>query len=483
MDNYEKEAKFSSMPLLKSERMYGTGDSIFANTGYGIATWCFLTGGLLATICSFKMAVVTCLAGNLIGTLLVAISVSVISHKYGIDTYTSIGVFFGKIGMKIVFAVFLLLNIGWVIILGSMCARSSNSLSTALTGHEMSSGAITICTLIAVAIMWAIVYKGPAALKVMNRIMVPGLIICLIIMVIALIMKSSWIDIWNAKALTPYPNKTINVLLSLELNIGAGISWWPGIGALGRLNKTKGSTLAGNMIGLAIMPVLVALLSAASAYTVGSSDPTQWMIPLGGIWFGALALFFVILANLTSGSYAFYNTCLGLKNYNVFANRKWMFVTICFLIPVIILSFFQDFMYNNYQMLMNYSAAIFGPMSMIQILDYYYFRKSHIDLRSLYDVTSSSGMRYYGGGNWGGIIILIISIVIYISILNPATWVYAPVFSKTSAIIPSCLFALVAYFLYGKLLQSKHVGGFDFKIEYETAKNNLKDTAYTEGRK
>lgn len=81
------------------------------------------------------------------------------------------------------------------------------------------------------------------------------------------------------------------------------------------------------MIGLAIMPVAVALLSAASAYTVGSSDPTEWIIPLGGIWFGALALFFVILANLTSGAYAFYNTCLGLKNYNVFANRKWVVVT------------------------------------------------------------------------------------------------------------------------------------------------------------
>ena len=83
MDNYAKEAKFSSMPLLKSERMYGLGDSIFANTGYGIATWCFLTGGLLASIVSFKMAIVTALAGNLIGTLLVALAVSIISHKYG----------------------------------------------------------------------------------------------------------------------------------------------------------------------------------------------------------------------------------------------------------------------------------------------------------------------------------------------------------------------------------------------------------------
>ena len=159
MDNYAKEAKFSSMPLLKSERMYGLGDSIFANTGYGIATWCFLTGGLLASIVSFKMAIVTALAGNLIGTLLVALAVSIISHKYGIDTYTSIGVFFGKIGMKIVFAIFLFLNVGWVIILGSMCARSSKSLMTELSGSDMKPIMITLFTLVAVAVMWLLFIK------------------------------------------------------------------------------------------------------------------------------------------------------------------------------------------------------------------------------------------------------------------------------------------------------------------------------------
>ena len=159
MDNYAEEAKFSSIPLTKEERMYGLLDSTFTNTGYGIATWCFLTGGLLASIVSFKMAIVTALAGNLIGTLLVALAASVISHKYGVDTYTSIGVFFGKIGMKIVFAVFLLLNIGWVIILGSMCARSSDSLAAALIGKAMSPMKITLFTLLTIAIMWFIVYK------------------------------------------------------------------------------------------------------------------------------------------------------------------------------------------------------------------------------------------------------------------------------------------------------------------------------------
>ena len=68
---------------------------------------------------------------------------------------------------------------------------------------------ITLFTLVAVAVMWFIVYKGPAALKVMNRIMVPGLIICIIIMAVSLITKSSWSEIWNAEPLAYYPEKRI----------------------------------------------------------------------------------------------------------------------------------------------------------------------------------------------------------------------------------------------------------------------------------
>ena len=83
-------------------------------------------------------------------------------------------------------------------------------------------------------------------------------------------------------------------------------------------------------------------------------------------------------------------------------------------------------------------------------------------------------MRYQGGGNWGGIIILAISVVIYILILDPATWEYAACFGYTSAFIPSCVFALVAYFLYGKWMQKHSIGGFGYADEYEEAVKALK---------
>ncbi|MDD4592359.1 MAG: hypothetical protein PHG06_18310, partial [Parabacteroides sp.] len=137
MDKYAKEAQFSTLPIVRKERPYGFMDSSFVNTGWGIATWCFLTGGLLAGLVDFKTAVLACLTGNVIGVALVAVASTTISFKYGMDTYTSIIAFFGKMGMKIVLGIFLITNLGWVVVLASMCARSSHSISNAISGVEL----------------------------------------------------------------------------------------------------------------------------------------------------------------------------------------------------------------------------------------------------------------------------------------------------------------------------------------------------------
>ena len=46
MDNKKREAQFLNIPTMKNERQYGFGDAALVNSGWAIATWCFLTGGL-----------------------------------------------------------------------------------------------------------------------------------------------------------------------------------------------------------------------------------------------------------------------------------------------------------------------------------------------------------------------------------------------------------------------------------------------------
>jgi NCS1 family nucleobase:cation symporter-1 len=192
-------------------------------------------------------------------------------------------------------------------------------------------------------------------------------------------------------------------------------------------------------------------ISMAAAFTIGGSDPTTWMIPLGGAGLGIVALLFIMLANLTSNSYVMYNSCLGMKQYGFFKKKNWLFTTVAFAVPVVVLSFFPDFVYGNYQMLLNFCVALFGPLSILQLLDYFVFRKQQLNLRAMFDTTKRSDYYYTGGVNIGAVLIFIASVVIYCIILNPVTWAYKPIFAFASASVPSCLFCFVAYLIYGRL--------------------------------
>lgn len=463
MDKHVYESQFSTLPVIKSERNLGLLDSSLINIGWGIATWCFLTGGLLALLVDFKTAVIISFVGNTLGVILAALASTIPSAKYGIDTYTSIISFLGKNGMKIILAIFLITNLGWVVVLASMIARSCQNIYEALVGVIAPEWSFPAITIIAVLLTWWSVVKGPSALKIMNRIMVPGLLVVVVIMIISLISKYDLATIVNAKAIDPYDGKLLNIILVFELCLGAGLSWWPGLGALGRLNKTSPSAFWGNVFGLSFACVAMNILSAAAAYSIGGSDPTTWMIPLGGITLGVIALIFVILANMTSNSYVMYNTCLGLKQFNVFSNRKWIIVSGSFALPAIIISFFPDFVYGNYQMLLNFCVALFGPLSVLQILDYYVFRKQTINLRSIYNTTKSSDYYYTLGVNWAAVIIFVLSIMTYCAILNPVTWEYSGIFTMTTASIPSMAVCLVLYYLYGRVvIVPNNIGNVDY---------------------
>ena len=472
MDKHIKESQFSTLPVTNGERSLGLLDSSLINIGWGIATWCFLTGGLLALLVDFKTAVIISFVGNTLGVILASLASTIPSTKYGIDTYTSIISFLGKNGMKIILAIFLITNIGWVVVLASMIARSCQNIYEAVAGKIPPGWTFPTITIIAVLLTWWLVVKGPSALKIMNRIMVPGLLIVVVIMIISLILRYDLETIVNSKAIDPYEGSLLNIIFVFELCLGAGLSWWPGLGALGRLNKTSPSSFWGNVIGLSFACVAMNVLSAAAAYSIGGSDPTTWMIPLGGVTLGIIALIFVILANMTSNSFVMYNTCLGLKQFNIFSNKKWIIVSGSFAVSVIIISFFPDFVYGNYQMLLNFCVALFGPLSVLQLLDYYVFRKQTINLRSIYNKTNTSDYYYIMGVNWAAVIIFILSIVTYCVILNPVTWACSSIFTITTASIPSMVICFITYYIYGKMvIIPKNIGNVNhYKNRQEITK-------------
>ena len=109
-----------------------------------------------------------------------------------------------------------------------------------------------------------------------------------------------WAEISAAQPLAPEPDRMKNYLIAVELGIAGGISWFGGIGFLARNTRRVRNAIYPEIIQLGFMMGVACTIALFSALVIKSDDPTEWMIPLGGIYWGLAALVFVALANITS---------------------------------------------------------------------------------------------------------------------------------------------------------------------------------------
>ena len=80
-----QEGAFSTMPVLREERIWGFWDFTAVNVGLAIATWAFLIGGTTALFVGARAGIAAIFIGNVIGVSLVALAPCIPSAKYGLE--------------------------------------------------------------------------------------------------------------------------------------------------------------------------------------------------------------------------------------------------------------------------------------------------------------------------------------------------------------------------------------------------------------
>ena len=66
----EREALFGSLPVKKSERLYGFPDAFLVLSGYCIATWSYTQGAYLATLVGFRQLLIGAFLGAILMLLI-----------------------------------------------------------------------------------------------------------------------------------------------------------------------------------------------------------------------------------------------------------------------------------------------------------------------------------------------------------------------------------------------------------------------------
>ena len=123
-------------------------------------------------------------------------------------------------------------------------------------------------------------------------------------------------------------------------------------------------------------------------------------------------------------------------------------------------------LYDSFYIILGISSMSCAPIAMMQLVDYYAFRKKHISLRDAYNNSKSSKYYFWGGFNWVAIGVFAAAIALYLLIFDPFLCVPQPTFVYCGATAIVCVFVAVVYYVLGKLLLVKRgIGGFSESAE------------------
>lgn len=447
--NANQESQFGLLPITKSERVYSLWDNTCVNIGLVIATWCFLIGASLALFVDFWTAIWGTLAGNMLSVLVMIMMPTLSSSKYGVDGYSGCVSFMGVRGKNFILVCVAIFIIMWDIVLSVLFARSVSNVVAAFLGKDAMPYLFqVIMMLICMLFTFLIVWKGPVAIKRFSNIVAPLMCIVIIMLMIILTAKIGWGNISQAQPLMPYESKWVNFLVAVELSFGAGLSWWPEMGGLSRLCKTSRAAYWANLFGLVIAATVATGVGAAACLTIGSEDPTVWMLQLAGKVLGIIALAFIAVANVGSCATITYTMCLGLKGLKVFQQKSWGLVVGGFCIIVAIcLACGADWIYDHFYIMLGVTCMFYVPMTAIAAVDYLILRKQNLSLRDLFNKTSTSKYWYWGGVNWVALIIFIADALFYLVFFDPANLIYRPLFVYCTASLGAGVPCAIVYYI------------------------------------
>ncbi|MGR4011150.1 purine-cytosine permease family protein [Leucobacter sp. 1207-22] len=458
------EATYGSFPLLKRERTWSAGDFSWVTLSLAIATWAFLTGGSTVLLVGFTDGIFAMLIGNSIGLAIMALGSVVLSQRMGVEQYRALKSVFGVVGVGIVvFVVVLLTEMGWTSLLGVMFGRAFSEISNQAFGTEFAQFGplVTVFALAAIFVGWIILSRGPVMIGKLNRFVAPGLLIVVALMMVLLMTQFSWADLFAAEPLMPFADEQLNFMMAVEFNLGAGLSWWPVMGTLARLTRGPRAALWPAYGGIFVGTVVAQLVGMAAGLLIGQSDPTAWMVPLGGPVLGILTLLFVGFANVTSMASIAYSTVLAVKQScgDLLARVRWPVLSAAFLALPAILSFFPGFMYEQFMTFVVISGVFIAALCGVIIADFFIVRRQVVPLRALYASGPQDPLRFTGGVNIAALLAVVVASAFYLWMYNPITLETQGLFRYGTATVPAVIIAMVVYLVLNYVLNVRRGRG------------------------
>lgn len=439
----------TNWPLLKSERTWGQWELGIVLLVAACATWCYIIGEYVGYYLNLRQGFATMTAGAMIGMLLVTLAVVPTSTRYGVDSIVAARPQFGNRGWLI--TVFLQYSsiIGWNSLLMIFFGKSVVQLllTVGAIGPESAGTVQMVATLLACALVFGVLLRGKTGIARVSNVLFFFIVGVGLWMVYILLTNQSEAISAAAPAYASEDPRW-NYATGVELGIVSLLSWWPYIGAMVRVAPNAHTAVKPSMLGMGLPVPLLSVIGLAAVLALEISDPSAWMVELGGTFYGAIALVFVIAANLGTAIVGVYATGVGLRSVPGVSGLSWPVTVLLGLIPVALITVvIPDLFFDNFGTFLAFIGVFFAPLCAIQIVDFLFLRKQRLNVRALYDDGAGSDYAYWGGFNPAALAGMGAGFVTYLYLLNPLSYVSRSPYELMTASLPAAVAGGAVYWL------------------------------------
>ncbi|SDR53815.1 Cytosine/uracil/thiamine/allantoin permease [Paraburkholderia fungorum] len=456
----EQEALSGRLPVLATERVYGTyGSFLWTCCAFSAATWAFLMGGFLPFVGDWRIGVMGYVIGLIIGMATVGLASGAASHRYGTDVIDAAKSSFGYRGIVVPLFGLLATLIGWSFVVEALTARGAANIVATISksgltgnGHEK----LVVCfALVALLLVWLIASKGPKMFERLNGYVGPLHMLITAMMLGILVYRFGWHTLWTSQVpvdhmLTRDPTR--GLALAVELGMSNSLTWWPVIGGLTRLVKNRSHIVGPSIIGVGLLgAALVSTVAALASISAGTNDPTVWMITLAGPLVGSLTMGVVLIANVSTMVVMVYLAGVSIQQIKIFSRIRWELLLAVMLLPGIYLAFKTEWLLTASMSFLSYNGVMFVGVTGVTLVDYFAMRRGHLDLAHLF-ATRESKYEFWGGVNWVAVAVTFVAAAIYLWLYNPVTSAMAEPFKYLGASIPVVVISGALYYVGMRLI-------------------------------
>jgi NCS1 family nucleobase:cation symporter-1 len=444
------ESIYGRLPLLIEEREYDTRGAHTMCFAFAVATWCFLTGGYVAQYLGAVKGMICLLTGSVAGVYLTTMAPALASQRFGLEAIDYTKTAFGQHGSKILIVFYLINQLGWS---GLILVMFGNGIRNILKGfgYEPGTWVVGAGVLFGIWLVYILVTRGVHILNVTNAYIGPGLMVLTGVMLVMLLRNYGWSEIVAAEPLDPFEDSWLNYMIVLELSVAGGISWWGGVGFLARNTKTRRNAVYPEILQLGLGMGLVCCVALFSSLVVRSGDPTEWLIPIGGMTMGIVALIFVALANISSTAVSVFASGLALRHLRLLKARPWWHLVLWSLVPCLPFVFWPTELYGLGSNFLAYNGTLYAPVLGVLFVDFVFIRRQRINVWAIFDDDPSAEYHYSRGFHWPALVCLVLGQIVYFALLDPLTYEAHDAFLYLTASLPAFVVPGVVYGIWLKL--------------------------------